>query len=152
MKKHKKRTTDIPFIFNDGGRAGAFPETSAKYKKIGDCVIRAIAIATERNYKAVWEEMFQTAKEIGMFPNSDEISHKYLFNLGWTEVKFGKELVRMNSSRVKEQSIGRWIICYIAGHWVAMKDGAIYDTWDSSENSMGDYSRVFRIYLPPVNQ
>lgn len=136
----------ISFEKTDGGRQEAFPESFKIDKQIGDCVVRATAIATQQGYKEVWDNLFSTAKEIGFFPNHDQVCNKYLLDNGWKEIKFGKECVRMNDERVTEQAKGRFIICYTRKHWVAMKDNTIYDTWNSSTNSMDEYSRVFRIY------
>ncbi len=136
----------ISFEKSDGGRELAFPESHALHKNIGDCVIRAITIATEQDYKLVWDELFTIAKENGLFPNHFGVSVKYLEARGWSEVKFGKELVRVNDPKVTELCKNKWIICYIREHWVAMKDNTLHDIWNSSRNSTDEYSRVFRIY------
>lgn len=146
--ERKLTKNPISFEKTDGGRAESFPEASKIDKRIGDCVIRAISIATEQNYKQIWTELFGIAQEIGLFPNNDGVSVKYLEKNGWQEIKFsGKELIRINNTKVTDHSKGKFIICYIRHHWVAMKDNTIYDTWNSSTNSMDDYSRVFRIYV-----
>jgi len=50
----------ILFEYNDGGRV------DADYKgETGDCVTRAIAIASGKPYKEVYDELFARAKEYG---------------------------------------------------------------------------------------
>ena len=46
----------IPFIFDDGGRSA-----SGKFgrKRVGDCVVRALAIAMRRNYAEVHADLFR---------------------------------------------------------------------------------------------
>lgn len=135
----------IDFEFNDGGRLIAFPESVKIQKRIGDCVIRAIAIATEQDYDIIWNRLFFLAKEIGFFPNNDNVCAKYLFDNGWEVIKM-KGLVRMNDPLVTDLAKDKYIICYTRKHWVAMKNNIIYDTFNSSTNSENNYQRVFRVY------
>jgi hypothetical protein len=144
MAKYK-----VSWVISDGGRKLAFPEMAMKHKRIGDCVIRATALALEIPYEDAWDDLFFKAILIGLFPNHDDICKQNLLDKGWEEIKFGKELVRMDDKRILDLSKDRWIICYTREHWVAMKDATIYDTWQSFLNSMGDYSRVFRVYYKP---
>ena len=136
----------IQWTITDGGRKDAFPESVKKQKQIGDCVIRATAIATETPYKEVWQTLFTKALSMGFFPNNDNVCKAHLMDQGWKELKFGKKLIRMDDKKIRDLSKDKWIICYTRSHWVAMKDSTIYDTWQSSLNSMDAYSRVFRVY------
>ena len=131
----------MKYIKNDGGRNKAFPQAK---QKIHDCVIRAIAIATGQDYKKVWGELFQTALEIGEFPNNDNVCIKYLEERGWQRVKFGKKLVRMSSKHIPKNET---IICHTRSHWVSLKSGELHDTWDSRTNSYGDSARVFSYFI-----
>lgn len=77
------------FILNDGGRSKHFP----KKAKRGDCVVRAIAIATGKPYDRVWKDIQAECEES---PRTDggkphgadlgvpkEIYRPYLEALGW---------------------------------------------------------------------
>jgi hypothetical protein len=139
----------VNWVISDGGRSEAFPEMSKKHKRIGDCVIRATAIALEKPYEEVWDELFFKAIVLGLFPNHDDVCKQNLLEKGWEEIKFGKEIVRISDKRILDLSNDRWIICYTREHWVAMRNSTIYDTWQSSLNSEGNYSRVFRVYYKP---
>jgi hypothetical protein len=136
----------INWVKTDGGRSEAFPESVKKQKHLGDCVIRATAIATETPYKDVWENLFGQALSMGMFPNNDHVCKEHLLSIEWKELKFGKKMVRMDDKIIRDMSKDKWIICYTRRHWVAMKDSTVYDTWQSQLNSIDDYSRVFRVY------
>ena len=48
---------ELDFRFHDGGRSNYFKGEA------GDCVVRAIAIATNTDYKVVYDELFQINKD-----------------------------------------------------------------------------------------
>ena len=54
------KSTQGRFIYNDGGRSKYY-----QLEKVGDCVIRAIAIATETDYKEVVEDTWQFTQKYG---------------------------------------------------------------------------------------
>ena len=53
-----KNDIQIPYVYNDGGRSNYF-----KGSFVGDCVPRAITIATGLNYKFVYDELNRLTKE-----------------------------------------------------------------------------------------
>jgi hypothetical protein len=131
------------WLYNDGGRwdAGYRP------RHAGDCVCRAIAIATERPYREVYEELFA---EIGWSPggrgrkdadglvhrrahNEDALLRRYLAQRGWgwtptRRMDTGCTTVRLQSY---ELPLGRLIVS-VSRHLVAVIDGVINDTGDCS--------------------
>ena len=76
----------MQFIKDDGGRDKYFP---LKYKKdyTGDCVIRAIAIATCTDYKRVWDDLFDLGHRMGHLPNDRRVFEEYLACIGWEKHK-----------------------------------------------------------------
>lgn len=48
---------ELQFKFNDGGRSKYFKGEA------GDCVVRAISIATNTDYKVIYDELFQANKD-----------------------------------------------------------------------------------------
>lgn len=131
----------MKFTKFDGGRKQAFPKADTR---AGDCVIRAIAIATHQDYKKVWNDLFSISLETGNFPNADSTCVAYLEQQGWERIKFGKRMVRMNSKLIPKN---KTIICHVRNHWVAMINGTIFDTWDSRTNSWDEPNRVFSYYI-----
>lgn len=116
----------MDWIYNDGGRSKYFKGQAE------DCVIRAIAIATQRDYKAAYNE----AKGVlGYTPrNGVQNAHvrRLLAHFGgvWhPTMKIGtgcKVHLRKN-----ELPAGR-LVCNCSGHLVAVIDGVINDTHDPS--------------------
>jgi hypothetical protein len=130
----------IDFVFDDGGRA------AAGFKgKAGDCVCRAIAIATEQPYR----EVFHSLSVLGWFPgggmkrdpdglyrsrpdNESQLIREYLAELGWTwaptmAIGSGCKL----HLRGDELPSGRLIVS-VSQHMTAVVEGVVHDTYDCS--------------------
>lgn len=131
-------THDQRFIFNDGGRQ----DTGFK-GSTGDCVTRAIAIATGKQYKEVYDEINEMSKTeyLGkrMKSNSNartgvhkKTIRKYMESLGygWTPtMQIGQGC--KTHLRSDELPTGRLVIS-VSKHMTTMIDGVINDTHDCS--------------------
>lgn len=127
-----------PFMANDGGRSKYFDKQAP-----GDCVVRAIAIALERDYLQVYDALNQIGKtEIvlkGRRSNSRNgvrrrTYEKYLEKAGWewvatTYIGSGCK-VHLRSGELPP---GR-IIVRLSKHMAAVVDGVLHDTHDCSRN------------------
>jgi hypothetical protein len=126
----------MKFVFNDGGRA------EAGYKgKTGDCVVRAIAIATKKPYREVYNEINALCRKYNVNGRSSarkgvpkEVYKAYLESNGWEWVStmgIGTGCtVKLNSASIPEKNI----IARLSKHLVAIVDGNINDTYDCSRN------------------
>lgn len=123
-----------------GGRENYW---SCKFKKdyIGDCVIRAVALGTEQDYKKVYEDLFETAKEIGDLPNGDATVDLYMERLGWTKHSPktipGTKRKYMIGNVPLSKSKNHIIRC--SGHLVAIVKGVVMDIWDVRGNAAQSY-------------
>ena len=126
----------IGFVYSDGGRAAA----GFRGRAPGDCVTRAISIATGLPYQTVYDAVNETAKagekrglrssaRSGVIRKTYEA---YLATLGWTwtpTMRIGTGCrVHMRSD---ELPAGR-IIARLSGHLAAVVDGVILDLTDCS--------------------
>lgn len=117
----------IGFRYNDGGRSNYF-----KAKEVSDCVVRSVAIASERDYKDVYGE----AKDFLGYSPRNGIKHKDVKKL---LQYFGGEwhpTMTIGSGckvhlKADELPSGR-IVCNCSGHLVAVIDGVINDIFDPS--------------------
>ena len=128
----------INFINNDGGRA-----TAGFKGTVGDCVVRAIAIAAERPYMEVYDDLKSLAKEERLTKRQPRRStvrngvrkdtiRKYLSSQGWTWVptmKIGSGCT--THLRADELPSGRLIVA-VSRHLVAVINGELHDNHDSS--------------------
>lgn len=127
----------MEFNFNDGGRSKYFKG------RAGDCVTRAIAIATEIDYLEVYKALNNLAKSERTGKRKKKISNsrtgvykqtadKYLESLGWkwrSCMSIGSGCTK--HLRASELPKGR-IICRLTRHFTCVINGVINDTYDCS--------------------
>jgi|TARA_B100000315_G_C14198554_1_gene416577 hypothetical protein len=124
------------FIKSDGGLALSGFKVR---KRMGNCVPRALAIAFNRPYKEVWDELFELGKSIGEFPNTDRCYSKYLKQHGWKKQK----AQRTKGGRLKKlkyfHCLGLTALVHVRRHLVCVKDGKIIDDWNPGRYRAGIY-------------
>ncbi len=131
------------FVFNDGGRA------AAGFKGMtGDCVARAVAIASGRDYADVYAYLAygnktqRKTKHSGRKPSAGVATAAHGI---WTKRLWFKEYMRsLGFEWVPTMTIGSGtevhldanelpngtIICKLSKHYTTMIDGIIHDTYD----------------------
>lgn len=124
------------YNWNDGGRKAAGYRGTA-----GDCVVRAIAIATEQPYQTVYDALYalnknQKGRLRGASPRDGGTKtatiRKYMESIGW---KFTPTMQIGSGCKVHlradELPKGR-IVVRASKHLVAVIDGVVNDTYDCS--------------------
>lgn len=108
---------------------------------IGDCVIRSICKALNKEWLEVFDELVEIAREIQAMPNSEHTYHKYLENHGfsWIGLKIEKGKKRPKVKTFYKVAPKGTYLVKVAGHIVTVVDGYYYDTWDSGERSVYGY-------------
>lgn len=128
----------MEYKYNDGGRA------KEGFKgKTGDCGVRAIAIATGMSYKETYDyvnefcKLEKPSKRRNGKSSSRTGIHSHTFktiveSLGWTWIP--KMFIGQGCKthlRKDELPEGK-IICRVSRHYVAVIDGVVNDTYNSS--------------------
>lgn len=125
--------TDADMVFNDGGRTGFDLHRCGPVGKVGDCAIRAIAIALDRDYGAVWNAMNpENLKLIGHSVDNGtarEVSQAYLNDAGWVKITLDK---REDARYIAAKLTGERAVLGQYWHYVAAVDGQCHDTWLSN--------------------
>lgn len=132
----------MEFVYNDGGRSKYF-----KGQNAGDCVVRAIAIATGKDYKEIYDKIAnmnkayanskrnRVAKNLrkGASPRNGVhkvIYRSYLESIGWKFVptmKIGSGCkVHLRSDELPKGTL----IVSVSNHITCVKDGVLHDTYD----------------------
>lgn len=124
----------MEFIYNDGGRSRYF-----KAKNVGDCAVRAIAIATGLDYKKVYDDL--KALNGGQSCRNGtpkKIDKAYLTQLGWewhSTMAIGQGCkVHLNENELPSGTL----IVQVSKHLTCVIDGVIYDTFNPNDYSTGE--------------
>ena len=116
-----------------------FKEFNAHPKgiKTGDCVVRAIATATKKDYLECRRELNQAKRELGHSAYKDtKFLYDYLKDYPRLIFKPVKGEPRIKGSDFTELHPKGAYILKMAGHITACIDGIILDTWDCSYRSV----------------
>lgn len=133
MKRQEKFIDTDVFMFynaNPFGRLG------------GDCVVRAIATATNRRWAYIVNELTTFGLRRGYILNDPKLYKKWLAVNGWVMHKKpkksnGKSYTGAEFCRTFKPKL---CIAHINSHHiVAIVNGKILDTWDSSSHVVGNY-------------
>ena len=120
----------MKWVKDTGGREKYYRKLT-----VGDCVVRAIAIANNMDYKVTYNIIKNYNN--GFSPR-DGVNRKYyeaaLKDMGWEYIPCcGRghvgEYVRFNEKELPTDEI---IICKIDGHIAAVINGVLHDTYDCS--------------------
>lgn len=138
----------MKFLYNDGGRAAA-----GYSGKCGDCVARAVAIATEQPYEQVYRALADInaanrSKGRASFGKRSARNgigvravafKRYMQSLGWTYVAtMGIGTGCTVHLADGELPMGRLVV-QVSKHYCAVIDGVINDTFDPSERGATIY-------------
>ena len=128
------------WIYDDGGRA------EAGFKgQTGDCCCRAISIATKRPYKEVYDLINEYGKKEKTGKRKKHKSNartgvytgtfrKVMEHYGWTWHPTMTIGSGCNVHLTGEDLPSGRIVCRCSKHFVAVVDGIIHDTYDSSRD------------------
>lgn len=119
-----------------------------KSKLTADCVVRALSVALKQDYEQTYRELFELSLKTGYMLNDKKCYEKYLSNKGWLKMpqpkkcnntKYtGKEFCE-NAQEYTFTYPSR-MIAHIGGHHlVAIVEGKIWDTWNSTPWCIGNY-------------
>ena len=120
----------MDWVYDDGGRSKYF-----KAKDVGDCVIRAVAIATGRDYLEVYNEIKALNKgESCRNGTPGKVAKKYINSLGFEWVP----TMHIGSGcqvHLREDELpGGTLIVVVSGHYTCVMDGVLFDTHDCTRD------------------
>ena len=117
----------IQFVQTDGGRSKYYRASS-----VGDCVTRAAALATGRDYKEVYDLIRRVTGESPRDGLTKEASRKAMEALGgvWHPTMTIGSGCTVHL-RADELPKGRLVVA-LSGHLAAVVDGVLYDNHDCS--------------------
>ena len=123
------RVNGAPWIYSDGGRAAAGFRGNA-----GDCVTRAIAIASGIPYEEVYSALSEESVTSPRRGIARAIFHPYILALGFTwtaTMAIGSGCtIHVRASELPDGAL----IVRLSRHLAAVINGTVYDTYDPARD------------------
>lgn len=112
----------------------SYSNPNPKDKKVGDCTIRAISLATNKPWEDVYLELCIEGYIICDMPSSNDVWGSYLINKGWKyhRLQDSCPFCYTLNDFCKDYPKGTYIVA-TGSHVICVKDGIYYDTWDSGD-------------------
>lgn len=128
------------YIRTDGGRSNYFKGTT------GDCVVRAIALASDMDYKEVYNALKKRMPK-GSSPRNGvpkKIYHSYIIELGFEWVSYMGIGTGCKVHLRKDELPKGTIICRLSKHLTCVKNHVLYDMYHPGINRCvyGVYKKV----------
>ena len=101
-------------------------------RRVGDCVVRAISVATGRPWVEVYDDLHAIGRVLYDMPSSNALWGEYLYRMGFEPFILPGACPECVTVRefARRFPRGRYIIG-TGKHAVAVINGNYYDTWDS---------------------
>jgi hypothetical protein len=112
-----------------------------KNKKTADCVIRALAGASGKEYKQVAKELFDIYMTTGYMMNEKRNFEKWLEANGFVKMKQPKKYdgTKYLVGEIDELIGSDTAVISLAGHLTFVEDDTIFDLWDCRYKTIGNY-------------
>lgn len=106
---------------------------SPQKRQVGDCVIRALSKAMGYDWERTYIEMTLQGFMMCDMPSSDHVWGMYLIEHGYKRHFIDDDRIHVYtvSDFCNEHQEGTYII-KLHNHVVCVKDGTLFDSWDSS--------------------
>ena len=103
-------------------------------KKVGDCTVRAICLATDQSWEDVYLDLCVTGYMIADMPSSNDVWGKYLIDNGWKyhRLQDSCPFCYTVNDFCNEHKKGTYIVA-TGTHVICIKDGKYNDAWDSGD-------------------
>lgn len=105
-----------------------------KNNRVGDCVIRALSIATDKDWRSIYAILAAYGFMLCDMPSSNAVWGQYLKDLGYERQIVNDTCPDCYTIRdfCRDNPLGTFILG-TGTHVVAVRDGNYCDTWDSGD-------------------
>lgn len=103
-------------------------------KKVGDCTVRALSLATGESWDGIFTALCAKGYETKDMPSANAVWGACLSDKGWARHSLPDNCPSCYTVKqfAADHRDGRYIVA-CDGHVVAVIDGTIIDTWDSGD-------------------
>ena len=102
-------------------------------RRVGDCAVRAVCVALDMDWETAYAMMAMEGYSRGDLPSSDAIWGNVLRRHGFKRYVIDNECPDCYSANdfAEDHPEGIYVLGF-GGHVATVKDGRLYDAWDSS--------------------
>lgn len=112
-----------------------------KGKRHGDCVVRSISGASGKSWEEVYNSLCLIGFELKAMSNEKCVYEKYLNSLGY--IKYSQPKKANNKKyciyEIDNLIDNNTVIISLANHLTYCKDKIIFDIWDCTHKTVGNY-------------
>ena len=118
-----------------------YTNVNPKNKYGGDCVVRAIALATGQSWADTIREMTELGIKMGFVLNDKHVYSKYLLSKGFVQAKEPRnfdntKIAAMTFINRNKNKYGPIVAKVGSHHVTTIIDNKVHDTWDCSDQTM----------------
>lgn len=134
----------MDFVYNNGGRKQQHVQGMIKGTR-SDCVVRAISIATERDYSEIWLDVFNYVFSHSNFtrhPDNGIATHlvdNYLFRLGYGYMERCDRTILLKDIYNQVSGLSKHTIIRTHKHLTVASIDCVYDRWDCRNEEIKGY-------------
>lgn len=103
-------------------------------RKVGDCAVRAISVALNTDWENAYSLIAAAGYSMGDMPSSDSVWGAVLRQNGFCRRAIPNTCPECYTAEdfAEDHPHGTYVLAF-GGHVTTIKDGDIYDSWDSSK-------------------
>ena len=103
-------------------------------RKVGDCVVRAISKALDVKWDNAYLQLAINGLQMGDMPSSNSVAGSVLRQHGFSRKAISNTCPDCYTAEdfCREFPTGVYVL-FFGGHVACVKDGNLYDAWDSSQ-------------------
>lgn len=118
-----------------------FNANPKEWKREGDCVVRAISLANNVSWQVTYKQLCELGEKRFRMPNSKPVYEELLKKNGFVKYKMPRHYdnTRYTIKELIDENPNVTMVISLANHLTCAKDGVLYDTWDCSKKSVGNY-------------
>ena len=102
-------------------------------RRVGDCAVRAVSVALDTDWETAYAMIAANGFQMGDMPSSDAVWGSVLRQHGFKRAAIPDSCPDCYTARdfAQDHPVGTYVLGF-GGHVATIKDGTLYDAWDSS--------------------